>query len=395
MSWDFDRIVERKNTDSIKYDFAGKRGKPEGLLPLWVADMDFPAPPCVIEALEQKSRHGIFGYSEAGEDYFSALYGWLNRRLGWQVKNEWLIMTPGVVFAINAVIRALTRENDGILIQQPVYYPFYSSIKANGRRPVVNQLVYENGGYTVDLADFERKIREENVRLFILCSPHNPVGRVWTREELAAMGDICLKHGVLVVADEIHADFVYKGYHQHVFAGLKPEYGDITVTCTAPSKTFNLAGLQISNVFAENETLRRALREEIWRTGYSQVGIMGIVACRAAYAEGEPWLEQLLRYLEGNLAFLRGFLKERLPELVLVEPQGTYLAWIDCSALLLGERELDDFMVNEAGLWLDDGPMFGAGGSGFQRLNIACPRALLEDALLRLERAVAGRRRAG
>ncbi|MGI6168360.1 MAG: MalY/PatB family protein [Christensenellales bacterium] len=390
--FDFDKVIDRQGTDSIKYDFARERGKPEGLLPLWVADMDFSAPPCVIEALEQRSRHGIFGYSEAGDDYFEPLYRWLDQRLGWQVQEDWLIKTPGIVFAISAAIRALTAKGDSVLIQQPVYYPFYDCVNSSGRRPVVNQLVYEQGTYRIDFEDFEQKIQENNVKLFILCSPHNPVGRVWKREELCMMGDICLRHGVRVVADEIHADFVYPGHKHHVFAGLKPEYGDMTLTCTAPSKTFNLAGLQISNVFAANSEIRKALNKEIRNVGYSQVGSMGLAACRAAYAGGGPWLEQLLVYLSDNFAFLRTFLTRNIPELSLVETEGTYLGWIDCGALSLDDRELDRFMLEEAGLWLDDGPMFGAGGSGFQRINVACPRSVLAKAVGQLEQAVAKRR---
>lgn len=388
MQYDFDTIIDRKNTDSLKYDFAAKRGLPEGVLPLWVADMDFRTPPCVIEALVEKSRHGIFGYSDTREDYDEVLHNWFLKQFGWNVQPDWLVKTPGVVFAINIAIRALTDEGDAVLIQQPVYYPFAASIRANRRKLVVNQLVYSEGKYSIDFEDFEEKIIQNRVKLFILCSPHNPVGRVWTREELVRLGDICLKHNVLVVADEIHEDFTYPGHRHLVFADVKPEFSEMAITCTAPTKTFNLAGLQISNIFIPNPEIRQRFKKEITRSGYGDPNIMGIVACRAAYKGGSEWLAELKAYLLGNLNDLRDFLTQRLPQIKLVEPEGTYLVWLDCSGLGLDDKELEDFIINKAGLWLDSGTMFGAGGEGFQRINIACPRAILEKALTQLEGAV-------
>jgi len=389
MSYSFDTVIERRGTDSIKYDFAAKRGLPEDVLPLWVADMDFPSPPEVLDALAEKCRHGIFGYSDVADDsYFNALFKWYSERFGWRLSPEWLVKAPGVVFAICAAIRALTEEGEAVLIQQPVYYPFSESVLANGRRLVVNELVYSGGKYSVDLEDFEEKIKREKVKLFILCSPHNPVGRVWRAEELSAMGEICLRHGVKVVSDEIHADFVYPGNRHQVFAAISPELADITVTCTAPTKTFNLAGLQISNILISNPELRRRFRLEISKTGYSQLNIMGLVACRAAYEHGARWLDELLVYLGSNLEFVRSFLARELPRVRLVEPEGTYLVWLDFRALGLTDRELNDLIVNKAKLWLDAGTMFGAGGTGFQRVNIACPRSLLERAMRQLKGAL-------
>lgn len=385
----FDEIIDRRNTDSLKYDHA-RYGMPEGILPLWVADMDFRAPDCVLDALAEKSRHGIFGYSESGRDYFSALKNWFMDRHGWEVKSDWLVKTPGVVFAVSAAIRTLTEEGDAVLIQQPVYYPFEGLVKANGRKLVVNELVYDHGRYRVDFEDFERKIKENNVRLFILCSPHNPVGRVWTREELVSMGDICVRHGVIVVSDEIHADFVFPGHRHIVFSALKPEFERRSVICTAPTKTFNLAGLQVSNIFIADEKLRTAFRLELDRAGYHQLGIMGIVACRAAYEGGRRWLEELLAYITENLEFIRQFLKQKLPQIRLVEPEGTYLVWLDFKDLGLSDQELEHLIIRKAGLWLDGGTMFGAGGSGFQRINIACPRSVLQQAMKQLEKAIKG-----
>ena len=389
MIYNFDKCVDRRNTDSLKYDFAQKRGKPENILPLWVADMDFQAPHEVLGVLADKAAHGIFGYSDAaGSDYFDALSSWYNERFGWTIQPEWLVKTPGVVFAICNAIRALTKAGDAVLIQQPVYYPFSTSILDNDRKLVISELIYKDGSYSIDFEDFKNKIVQNDVKLFILCSPHNPVGRVWTKDELTAMGDICIKHGVLVISDEIHADFVYPGHKHLVFAGLKSEFSDITITCTAPSKTFNLAGLQISNIFVSNADIRRQLRQEINRAGYSQPNLMGLVACRAAYQHGAQWLDELKAYLVENLALARRFLEEELPRIRLVEPEGTYLIWLDCRALGLSDKELDDLMVYKAGLWLDAGTMFGAGGNGFQRINIACSRKVLIEALGRLKSSV-------
>jgi cystathionine beta-lyase len=364
MKYDFDSVIDRRNTGSIKYDFTAQHGKPEGILPLWVADMDFRTPPCVIRALVERSRHGIFGYSESGADYFEVVQKWFLHHFGWKTERDWLVKTPGVVHAICTAIRALTQQGDSVLIQQPVYYPFTQSILANQRKLVVNQLVYSRGGYSMDFEDFESKIRQNSVKLFILCSPHNPVGRVWTKEELIRMGDICVKYGVTVVSDEIHADFVYTGYSHTVFASLKPEFAACAITCTAPTKTFNLAGLNISNIFIQNMQIRKKIKVEMKRSGYSQSNVMGITACRAAYKDGHDWLDALRAYLACNLKYTRELFSRRLPMIRLVEPEGTYLLWLDFSALGLSDRMLDNLIVHKAGLWLDAGPIFGAGGGG-------------------------------
>lgn len=388
MAYDFDTVIDRRNTNSLKYDFAVRRGMPEDILPLWVADMDFQTPPCVADALAEKVRHGIFGYSDTDNEYFAVLKSWFSRRFGWNIEPEWLVKTPGIVNAIYIAVRALTNAGDAVIIQQPVYYPFSSAVTGTSRRLVVNRLVLEDGRYRVDFDDFEAKIIDNNVKLFILCSPHNPVGRVWTRDELERMGDICLRHGVTVISDEIHADFVYPDHKHLVFADIKPAFRDIAVTCTAPSKTFNLAGLQLSNIFIADEKMRRAFEREYFHCGLSQVGIMGIVACMAAYSGGEDWLEELKVYLSGNISFLRDFLARELPQISLIEPDGTYLAWLDFRGLGLSAKELDELIIYKAGLWLDNGPMFGDGGEGFQRVNVACPRAVLEQAAERLRRIV-------
>lgn len=388
MNYNFDEIIDRRNTNSLKYDFALERNKPRDVLPLWVADMDIKTPIEVREALIKSAEHGIFGYSDVKIEYFNTLNKWFKTNFDWETKQEWLVKAPGVVFAICTAIRALTEKGDAVLIQRPVYYPFSLSIVDNERKLVNNPLVYTDGKYEIDFADFEQKIIDNHVKLFILCSPHNPVGRVWTKEELTKIGDICLKHNVLIVADEIHEEFIYEGFKHHVFANLKPEFSDIAITCTAPSKTFNLAGLQVSNIFISNTEIRRKFKKEIVKTGYCELNAMGLIACQTAYAHGLDWLDQLKVYLAENLNFTRKFLAEKIPQIKLVEPQGTYLIWLDCSALNLDDKSLEDLIVNKAKLWLDAGTMFGSEGSGFQRINITCPRATLEKALQQLEAAV-------
>lgn len=387
MSHSFDEIIDRRNTDSLKY--ALWSGEQDDLLPLWVADMDFKTLPEVTNAIIEKCHHGIFGYSDAaGEEYFKPLFDWYDKRFGWKVSDEWLVKTPGVVFAINTAIRSLTSEGDAVIIQQPVYYPFSGAVNQNGRKLIISELVYKNGRYTMDLEDFENKVILYKVKLFILCSPHNPVGRVWTTEELEALGNICVKHGVLVVSDEIHADFVYPENHHTVFSAIKPEFADITVTCTAPTKTFNLAGLQISNIFISNSDIKQKFKHEIHKTGYHEPNLMGLVACKAAYKHGEAWLEELKSYLVSNLNYVREFLSENLPQIHLVEPEGTYLIWLDCRELELTDKKLEELIIGKAGLWLDSGTMFGNGGEGFQRINIACPKETLKKAMERLKLAV-------
>lgn len=388
MAYNFDAIIPRKDTNSLKYDFAEKRGKPKDILPMWVADMDFRVPESVSKRLIELGEHGIYGYSETGKQYFNAVANWMETYHNWRVKEEWLVKTPGVVFAIAMAIRALTKEEDAILIQQPVYYPFSEMVLSNDRKLISNNLTYEEGKYTIDFEDFERKITENQVKLFILCNPHNPVGRVWTKEELVRLGDICLKHNVIVVSDEIHQDFIYEGYKHEVFMNLKKEYEDITITCTAPSKTFNLAGLQISNVFIANPEIRKKVKSEINKVGYSQLNIAGIVACEAAYTEGREWLEELKCYLKDNLDFLRDFLVTYIPQIRLIEPEGTYLVWIDFRGLGLDEDERQEFIVKKANLWLDSGTMFGSTGEGFERINIACPRSILQQALEQLLKSI-------
>lgn len=393
-TYNFDKIINRKGTNCLKYDYAVERGKPADVLPLWVADMDFTVSEEITKSLHAAVDHGIYGYTQPKDAYYNAITNWMEKNHNWKTKREWIMKTPGVVFALGAAVKAFTKPGDAVLIQNPVYYPFTNIIRDNDRRVIDNTLVYEKrvtegkSQYSIDYEDFERKIAQENIKLFILCNPHNPVGRVWNREELQYLGEICLRHHVIVVSDEIHNDFVYPGFEHTVFANVDPRFAEFTVTCTAPSKTFNLAGLQISNIFISNETLREAFQKEIDKTGYDEPNALGAVACEAAYRGGQEWLDQLRAYLLENLNFLRAYLQEKIPQIHLVEPEGTYLVWLDCSELGISGKELDQFIVEKAGLWLDGGAMFGPSGADFQRVNIACPRATLELALDKLKAAV-------
>ena len=372
----------------MKYDYAVENSKPADVLPLWIADMDFSIASEVVEALNQRVKHGIFGYTMPKEEYFKTVAEWFKTRHGWDAAPEKFICTPGVVFAICTLIRALTEVGDSVLICQPVYYPFTTAVTRNKRKLVVSELKCDNGKYSIDFEDFERKIVENRVKAFILCSPHNPVGRVWTREELERMGDICLKHGVFVIADEIHADFTYDGYKHIIFPTVKKEFEMTCAVCTSPSKTFNLAGLQISNIYIPDSKVRKKFEDELDIMGYWEPNIFGVTACHAAYAKGGEWLDQLKKYLTENLDFVRRYLNENLPEIKLIEPEGTYLLWLDCRSLGLSNEQLQHLIEHKAKLWLDDGYIFGAGGSGFERINIACPRATLKIALDKLKSAI-------
>ncbi|MDR0424367.1 MAG: pyridoxal phosphate-dependent aminotransferase [Clostridiales Family XIII bacterium] len=385
MEYDFGTVIDRRGTNSLKWDFAEERGKPGGLLPMWVADMDIPAPPEVLSDLHRAVSHGIFGYTAAKQGYYDVLAAWFSSRFGFSFDRHDVVQTPGTVSALAMAVRAFTDEGDGVLIQTPVYYPFYEVIRDNARETVMNPLIYDNGAYYMDFRDFEQKIASGNVKLFLLCSPHNPVGRVWTRGELLKIRDICKAHGVIVMSDEVHCDFVWGGHSHTCFGTLS----DDAVIATAPSKTFNLAGLQAANIIIKDQALRRRMRAECNNAGYSQPNMMGLVACQSAYTHGAEWLAGLKRHLAGNIGFAQGFLSERLPQVKLAQPQGTYLLWLDFSSYGLSQQELDGRITGQAKLWLDSGTMFGADGKGFERMNIACARATLADALSRLEQTFA------
>ncbi|RHS77092.1 pyridoxal phosphate-dependent aminotransferase [Firmicutes bacterium AM43-11BH] len=385
---DFDKIVDRRNTRCLKYDFAVERNMPADVLPLWVADMDFETSSYIEDALIERAKHAIYGYSDVKTPYFEILKKWMQKHHDWDIQRKWLIKTPGVVFALAMAVKAYTEPGDAVLIQQPVYYPFSEVIKDNGRNVVSNTLYLgEDNRYHIDLEDFEQKIVENQIKLFLLCNPHNPVGRVWTKEELTRLGDICVKHHVTVVSDEIHEDFVFKGKHQ-VFANIKKEYEEIAVTCTAPSKTFNIASLMISNILIPNPELKRKFKHQMDAAGISQLNVLGLVACEAAYEHGEEWYQAMKNYVKENIEFVKQYVEKQLPGVNMVEHEGTYLVWLDFRGTGLRVEELDDKIINQAKLWLDSGKIFGSCGEGFQRINVACPRKVLEEAMERIKNVV-------
>ena len=387
MQYDFDTPIDRTHTWSIKHDFKKENGKADDILPLWVADMDFRSPDSVVEALKKAVDHGIFGYSRADESYFDAVAAWYQKRHHLTLQPEWMTCTPGIVFALSIAVRAFTQEGDAVLIQPPVYHPFSRAILRNKRTLVENPLVLKDGHYEMDLEELEQKVLDEHVKLMILCNPHNPVGRVWTREELTALADICLRHHVYVISDEIHGDIVWQGHEQTPYASISEEACLHSMMCTAPSKTFNLAGMATSNLFIPDPEMRRKFRSELLDVGQENMNRLGLFACRAAYEGGGEWLDQLIGYLAGNLALVRDFCKNRVPQIQLVEPEGTYLAWLDCRELGMTDDELMAFFSNEAKVWLDPGTHSGEQGSGFMRFNLGSSRSVIAQALDQIEAA--------
>ena len=387
-NYNLDEIIDRRGTSCLKYDFAMKRKGRDDLLPLWVADMDFKVPDEILDVFIARVNHGIFGYTDPDQEYFDALNYWFGKRLGYTVEPEWVTVGCGVVYGLATGVKAFTEAGDHVIIQQPVYYPFREVIEDNGRIFVNNQLHYENGRYTVDYEDFEQKIIDNDVKLFILCNPHNPVGRVWTKEELVKMADICMKHNVIIMDDEIHCDFNYPGYKTTSMMTLDEKYRDNLIVYTSPSKTFNVAGFQPANIIIPNEELRKKYKQANNAAGYSQGNIMGQVAVKACYTKGEEWHEAVMEYLNENKNFMREFVKEKLPKAYFVEPEGTYLTWVDFSGYGFSDDELEHIMVDEAHLWLDCGKVFGPETAQFERFNIACPRSVLEQALTQLSDAI-------
>lgn len=385
--YDFDKIVDRTGTESLKWVYPRKVLKVEDAIPMWVADMDFEAPPAVVEAISRRAAHGIYGYPLVPPSFWQSAIDWLKRRHGWVVRKDWMAKTPGIVPALNYCVRAFTKPGDGVIIQTPVYFPFYNSVENNGRRVVWNPLRFDGRRYTMDLEDLERKITAPG-QMLILCSPHNPVGRVWTREELEALGRIVVARDLLVISDEIHADLVYRGHRHHALASLSLELADRTVTCIAPSKTFNIPGLSTAAVVSSHPDLLKRFKDEAERAGFELGQIFGIVGFEAAYTHGEDWLDELLPYLEANVDLLEKFLEERVPGVRLIRPEGTYLALLDCRGLGLEPAALNDFFLKKARVYFSDGTTFGRELEGFVRINFGCPRSLLREALGRIEKAV-------
>ena len=384
MKYDFDKITQRRGTNSYKWDSTDDKE----VLPMWVADMDFPTAPCIINALEKRVEHGIFGYTRVPEEYYDAVISWFSRRHHWKPKREWFIYTSGVVPALSAVIKALTNVGDKVLTLTPVYNCFFSSIRNNGCELDSCALRYEDNTFSIDYEDLERRAADPKTTLMLLCNPHNPSGRVWTREELRRIGDICIRNNVVVVADEIHCELVHPGFTYTPFASVSEEFQKHSVTCVAPSKAFNIAGLQIANIIVENDKWRQRIDKAININEVCDVNPFGVIATIAAYNEGEEWLNQLLQYIHGNYLFFKDYCEEHLPQLPVAPLEGTYLAWMDCRSLGIPSEELEEELMKEAKLWLNAGSMYGKEGEGFMRWNLACPRQLVKEGLERFSQFV-------
>lgn len=384
MKYNFDEIIPRRGTNSYKWDSAGDAD----VLPMWVADMDFRTAPPVVEALKKRVEHGIFGYVRVPDAYYEAVTNWFARRHDWQIEKEWIIYTTGVVPALSAVIKALTVSGDKVMVQTPVYNCFFSSIRNNGCGMIANPLIYRNGTYQIDFADLEQKAADPSVKVLLLCNPHNPAGRVWTKQELTRIGDICIRNNVWVVADEIHCELVFPGHTYIPFASISQEFLMHSVTCTSPSKAFNLAGLQIANIISANTDIRMKIDKAININEVCDVNPFGVEALMAAYTDGEEWLEELKQYLFANYNYLRAYFEEYLPEFPVSMLEGTYLVWVDCSVLNQSSDEIVKTLLKRVKLWVNEGSLYGEIGEGFIRINIACPRQQLIEGLNRLRRAL-------
>ena len=378
MKYDFDEIIPRRGTNSYKWDSA----RDADILPMWVADMDFRTAPPVVEALRKRVEHGIFGYVRVPDAYYAAVTNWFARRHDWQIEKEWIIYTTGVVPALSAVIKALTVPGDKVMVQTPVYNCFFSSIRNNGCGMIANPLIYRNGTYQIDFADLEQKAADPNVKVLLLCNPHNPAGRVWTKQELTRIGDICIRNNVWVVADEIHCELVFP------FASISQEFLMHSVTCTSPSKAFNLAGLQIANIISADTDIRTKIDKAINVNEICDVNPFGVEALMAAYNDSEEWLEELKQYLFANYNYLRAYFAEYLSEFPVSMLEGTYLVWVDCSVLNQSSDEIVKTLLEKEKLWVNEGSLYGEAGEGFIRINIACPRQQLIEGLNRLRRAL-------
>ncbi|CAM3271565.1 MalY/PatB family protein [Filibacter tadaridae] len=388
MTHNFDKVINRYNTNSVKWDHTEKLFGQTDILPMWIADMDFASPKPVVDALKERAEHGVFGYTSRSNDYFGAFIDWVERRHDWAIQKRWIRCTPGIMPALSMAIQSFTSERDKIIIQTPVYTPFMEVIEKNNREVVLNPLKLVNERYEMDFADLEKVAQNKDVKMIILCNPHNPAGRVWSKEELSRLGEICIENNVLVISDEAHFDIVYKGYTHTPFASISEEFSEYSVTCTAPSKTFNLAGVQMANIIIPNKELRDSFTKIIDRLHLGLSNTFGVTAVENAYKYGEEWLDQFLEYLEGNLTFLTEFIETNLKEIKVIPPEGTYLAWLDCRALGMDAKELENFFRKEAKVAFDEGYTFGLGGEGFTRVNMACPRHVLEEGLRRVEKAV-------
>lgn len=385
--FNFDKEIERKGTASVKYDLLNQRFGSDDVLAMWVADADFEAPPAVVKAIKERAEHGIYGYSIRPETYFETIATWSKRRYNWELNPEWISFSPGVVPGIAMAIQAFTTPGDKIVVQPPVYFPFFSTVIGMGRQLVENPLKREGNTYLFDFDDLRRKI-DNRTKMLILCSPHNPVGRVWQREELHELASICLENNILVLSDEIHADLTFAGQQHIPLASLGSHIAQQTITAIAPSKTFNIAGLSTSSFIFPNQHLRDDFNNLLNTTHLWLGNLFGTVASIAAYREGEEWLNAMLNYVYENYLLVKNTLAKEVPQIQVIQPEGTYLLWLDCSGLNMSDEELKAFFVKKARVAMNPGSMFGTGGSGFQRINVACPRSVIREALQRIVAAI-------
>lgn len=387
MSFNFNKIIDRTNNFSAKWSEMNKNFGSNDLLPMWVADMDFLTAPCIMEALKDRLEQGIFGYTTRPSSYNESIVNWLDNRFSWKIKKEWLMFSPAVITSISLLIQNLTQKNDKIMIQEPVYSPFHNIVELNERDLVISPLIkLDDGSYIMDYEDIEAKIKD--VKIFILCNPHNPVGRVWTREELTRLGQICLKHNVIVISDEIHSDIILKNHKHTPFASISKEFCKNTITCMAPTKTFNLAGLQSSFLVMSNPYYYEVMDRAFSTLDIKRNNAFSLVATEAAYNYGEDWLDELIKYIEDNVDFAIEYIKTHMPKLKVKKPEGTYLLWVDFNGLNVDEKDLKDALINKGRVALSSGSSFGIGGGGYYRINLACPRAMVLEALKRIEFAI-------
>lgn len=385
--WNFDEPVNREGSGCIKYDLRKETFGKSDVIPMWVADMDFLTPEFIVRALQERMNHNIYGYSLRSPQYYGSIISWHKRRHNWAIEKDWIIFTPGVVPALNMATLAFTNPGDSVIVQPPVYFPFFSAVESHGRKLIYNRLAETADGWRMDFDALEKSI-ENNTKMLILSNPHNPVGRVWTREELVKITEICLRHNLLILSDEIHCDLVLPGYTHVPVASLTPETAERTVTCIAPSKTFNLAGMSTSSIIIANPALRKEFRKITDSLHISNGNIFGTVASEAAYTSGDQWLDELLSYIDGNIEFTVDYLGKMIPEIIPSATEATYMIWLDCRKLGMKGSELMSFFVNRAGIGMNEGSSFGPGGEGFMRMNVATTRAVLKRALENIERAV-------
>jgi cysteine-S-conjugate beta-lyase len=385
----FDEVVDMTGTGSMKWEMVRKFFKAEEATPMWVADMDFRGPAAVIEALKQRAELGIYGYTGHPDFLYEAVSAWISRRHGWKVEREWICYSPGVIAALNACVKCFTEPGERVIIQPPVYAPFFKAVEDNGRELIQNPLKLVDGKYVMDFDDLREKAKSSGAKMLILCSPHNPIGRVWTAEELAQLAQICIEHDLLVVSDEIHADLVYQPRKHIPLPTVAPELASRTIVCMAPSKTFNMAGLAASFIMIPDKRLRESFKQHLERAHLTMINPFAVIAADAAYRHGDEWLDRVLEYIKSNVEYMGEYLRERIPSLSLIAPEGTYLAWLDCRQLWLDDKALQEFMLKEAKVVLNAGIGFGKEGSGFMRINLAAPRAVLIEALGKMEAAVA------